>query len=95
MTKGSFKRAARAAARAGFRVFPIRPRSKFPAIKGWQEKATTDKKAIDSFWAGHPDANIGVAAGGKLGLFVLDVDGDDGRQSLAELKQKTAAYLGP
>jgi len=86
--KGHFKRAARAAAKAGFRVFPIRPGSKSPAIKGWKAKASNDKNAVDAFWADHPDANIGVAAGGKLGLLVLDVDGDDRRQSLADLKQQ-------
>jgi hypothetical protein len=87
-TESRFRIRARAAAKAGFRVFPVRPRSKAPAISGWQSKATKDKKVIDSFWADHPDANIGVVTGGKLGLIVIDVDGDAGRQSLADLKQQ-------
>jgi putative DNA primase/helicase len=87
-TKRSLLSAARAAAQAGFRVFPVRPRSKAPAIIGWQSKATKDKKVIDFFWADHPEANIGVATGGKLGLLVLDVDGDEGGQSLADLRQQ-------
>ncbi len=57
-------------------------------ITGWQTKATEDKNAVETFWASHPDANIGVVTGGKLGLFVLDVDGDMGRQSLADLRQQ-------
>ena len=88
MTKQiTFSKAACAAAKAEFRVFPIRPASKVPAIKGWKKKATRQKDKVDTFWTAHPDANIGIVTGGAW-LFVLDVDGDEGRQSLAALRQE-------
>jgi len=46
--KSSFKRAAQAAAQAGFCVFPIRPGLKVPVITGWQTKATEDKNAVET-----------------------------------------------
>jgi hypothetical protein len=42
-----FRQAARNAALARFPVFPLRPHEKIPAIKGWQQAATTDVAAID------------------------------------------------
>jgi putative DNA primase/helicase len=59
-----------------------------PAIKDWQQLATSSPKAIERLWRKHPTANIGILAGGRLGLFVLDVDRDEGRQSLAALQQR-------
>jgi hypothetical protein len=84
----SFRNAARTVARARFKVFPLRPNSKAPAITGWQEVATKSLKAVDRLWAEHPNANIGIATGGKPGLFVLDVDGDKGRRSLKALRKQ-------
>ena len=83
-----FSKFARHAAKAGFRVFPLQPGRKLPAIKGWQEKATEREDEVDRFWAAHPNANIGIATGGGLNLFALDIDGDEGRQSLVDLEQQ-------
>jgi putative DNA primase/helicase len=80
-----FLKAARAAAKTGFKVFPIRPGSKVPAISGWQKVATGDPREVDRLWAHRPSANIGIATGGEHGLFVLDVDRDEGRQALKTL----------
>lgn len=71
----------------GWRVFPCRPRGKEP----WLSKAdsgngcldaSTHPEAIGNWWARCPNANIGVATGGQLGLIVLDVDGAAGEQAL-------------
>jgi putative DNA primase/helicase len=63
-------------AREGFRVFPLVPRKKVPAIKGWQDQATT-KEATILVWARpYPNANVGIATG--HGLVVIDVDLDAG-----------------
>jgi hypothetical protein len=53
-------------------VFPLRPRTKVPAIKEWQTRATTSSAQIDRYWRKWPEANIGVLAGD--GLMVLDID---------------------
>jgi putative DNA primase/helicase len=87
-----FRKAARNAASARFPVFPLRPHEKIPAIKGWQQAATTDAAAVDRFWEQHPDANIGITAGGELGLFVLDVDGPEGRKSLKRLRGRYGSF---
>ena len=85
----------------GLAIFPLHPRSKIPFRKARPEKgdpghvcaaplhqhgfkdATTDPTVIEAWWRAHPSANIGLATG--RGLDVLDVDGDDGEATLAEL----------
>lgn len=58
-------------ARRGFPVFPLVPGAKVPAIKGWQNEATTDPEKIDGMWAQWPKANIGVPT---ERLLVVDID---------------------
>lgn len=63
-------------ARKGFRVFPIQPYGKKPAIDAFQVLATTDEAQIRSWWI-HPltgyetENNVGVYTGDML---VVDVD---------------------
>lgn len=59
-----------------WRVFPVVPKEKKPLIKGWRNRATTDKDQIKQWWKDDPDANIGIATGERSGIFVLDVDID-------------------
>lgn len=71
-------------ARRGFSVFPLRsydPNSmdpdgpakaaKKPAIKHWQDRATTDEAQIRKWWTATPDANIGHPTFAEI---VVDVD---------------------
>lgn len=74
---------ARALAAQGFRVFPLIPNDKRPAIERWPDKATTDLATIDRYWRSHPDANIGIATG--AGLMVVDVDMKNGKNGYATL----------
>jgi hypothetical protein len=84
--------AAKSLASRGFKVFPLVPGGKTPAIKEWPDKATTDPAQIERWWG--PDSlgwdrdyNIGVLTGN--GLVVLDIDcknGVDGFQSLTKLE---------
>lgn len=53
---------------------------KHPRTKSGHKEATTDAARIRAWWAKAPNANIGIATGERL--HVLDVDGDEGRETL-------------
>ncbi|MFF9664682.1 bifunctional DNA primase/polymerase [Streptomyces althioticus] len=81
-------RAALQAAERGWRVFPLRPGTKRPALHGektctrtgpcaaghlkWEQRATTDPDRIRAAWSRAP-FNVGIAAG-PSGLVVVDLD---------------------
>lgn len=88
-------------AEAGFRVFPAygivdgkcecgNPNcdapGKHPAIKGWKQKATSDKEQIMTWWKRCGNHNPAIATG--KGLVVLDVDGETGKESLRKLEEE-------
>jgi|GEM_PF-2896351 len=58
---------------------------KVPLIKDWPKRASKNPEQIKRWWREFPDANISIAAG-KSGLCVLDVDGEEGQQSLTKLR---------
>ena len=76
--------AARAYAQRGWAVFPIKPGEKVPATHHGCKDATTDVGQVDGWW-GRCEYNIGVATGAPSGIWVLDVDGTEGLDSLAHL----------
>jgi hypothetical protein len=53
-------------------VFPLWPGSKRPAIRGWQQHATTDPGILAVWWE-RRSYNVGVACG-PSGLLVVDID---------------------
>lgn len=59
---------------------------KHPRIGEYPEKATTDVGQIEKWWNFWPDANIGIATGGDSRLFVIDVDGPEGKESMEHLQ---------
>ena len=65
----------------GWPVLPLAPGGKIPATQHGVHDATTDPERIRAWWEANPLANIGIAAGVRSGLMVLDVDprngGDD------------------
>lgn len=81
-------RAALDAAERGWRVFPLRPGTKRPALHGektctrtgpcaaghrkWEQRATTDPDRIRAAWSRAP-FNVGIATG-PSGLVVVDLD---------------------
>jgi hypothetical protein len=71
-------------AAAGYNVFPIRPGQKVPATRNGVKDATTAERTILTWWDRAPGAGIGVATGS--GLIVLDVDGEQGAESLRVLE---------
>lgn len=71
-------------ARRGRRVFPLA--GKVPRTRRGLHDATTDADVIRQWWENWPTAGIGLPMGD--GLIALDVDGDDGRASLAQLVEE-------
>lgn len=80
----------------GFRVFPLDPRSKMPALKGYTAVASADSEKAKLFWRKCPilgvelQYNIGISttrlADGRK-LVVLDVDNKNGRSGDDDLLQ--------
>lgn len=66
-------------------------RGKKPLTNRGCKDATVDKDMIARWWTANPTANIGLATGGPNGLFVVDVDGEDGEANLAKLEAKHGA----
>lgn len=66
---------------------------------GGLHAATTDMRQIDDWWNWWPGALVGIPTGPQSGIWVLDVDGDAGRESLnrilAELGLETPFDLTP
>lgn len=61
-----------AAARAGLEVYPCKPRTKRPAIKG-NTNATSDLEQVRAWWRANPNHNIGVLIPSDVVIFDLDV----------------------
>lgn len=70
----------------GVPVFPLQPRSKepFPGSRGFKD-ATTDTGQVRHWWGQAPDANIGAPTG--VLFDVIDIDGQAGFASLAQLRE--------
>lgn len=68
-----------AAAAQGFFVFPLAPKGKVPAQRGWQEQATHDPERICA-WFRERAHNIGIATGPSW-LLVIDLDDAHGQQA--------------
>ena len=69
----------------GWHVFPLLERDKRPRFAGAYKRATTDAAQIRRWWRQWPEANIGLATGAVSGVWVLDVDGEQGEQSWVQL----------
>ncbi len=87
--------AARAYAKRGWLVFPIRPEHKTPATQNGFLDATSDLAVIDKWWSmrrGWETRNIGIVTSSASGIWVLDCDidketGEDGRDTLDGLER--------
>lgn len=56
-----------------FHVFPLIPGTKRPLFKGWQDRATQDRRQIERWGSGESNYNIGIACGPSQ-LVVIDLD---------------------
>lgn len=72
----------------GMRLFPVRPKEKKPLINKWQQRATTNREQIDQWAREHAGCNWGIATGRESGVFVVDVDGEDGNATLQKWQRE-------
>ncbi|MGH9604289.1 MAG: bifunctional DNA primase/polymerase [Terracidiphilus sp.] len=72
----------------GWRLLPVKPRGKLPSLKDWPALASSDPAALSRWTREFPACNWGVAMGTASGVFVIDVDGEAGRASLAHLERQ-------
>jgi hypothetical protein len=65
-----------ACSQLGFRVFPLVPNTKRPAIEGWKTRATREVDQIRDWWAGGEFTGypVGIATGPGSGVWILDID---------------------
>lgn len=67
-------------ANRGWRVVPIRPGEKRPALLAWQNEATNNPDLITEWFTGpYNGYGIGIVTGPETGIFVLDVDITDSK----------------
>ncbi|MGY4283634.1 hypothetical protein ACVWXO_002854 [Bradyrhizobium sp. LM2.7] len=69
----------------GLRLFPCVERTKEPLINDNLKRATTDPNIVAGWWSSRR-LNIGIATGAESGVWVLDIDGDEGEQTLRALE---------
>jgi hypothetical protein len=72
-------------AREGLFVLPCVQSGKEPACSNGVNGATRDEDKLRAWWADNPSYNVAIAPHCS-GHFVLDVDGDKGRETLAQLE---------
>lgn len=85
--------AARMYASWGWRVIPVNPNDKRPAISDWVNQASPDLSQIDAWWA-EADYNIGILAGQASGVDVIDVDvknGAKGEEVMNDISREIGA----
>src|SRR5262245_41130205 len=81
---------AQSLAQKGMRIFPCKVCGKEPAIADNLRRATTDVNLIGGWWHAN-NYNIGLATGESSGVWVLDIDGEEGEQTLRELEAQYGA----
>lgn len=68
-------------------VFPLRVADKLPIMMGGFKGATLNPKMVRDWWTQWPHANIGIPTGQVSGIWVLDIDGEEGEKSLSEFER--------
>jgi hypothetical protein len=70
----------------GWRVFPVK--GKVPTTLNGLKDASDEERKAAIWWERHPDRGIALATGRASGVWVLDLDGDEGKQSFLALQEK-------
>jgi hypothetical protein len=75
-------------AERGLRLFPVRACGKVPLIEEWPKKATTNSATLRAWFSEFRGCNWGLATGLDSGIFVIDVDGEEGAAAIRELSER-------
>lgn len=70
----------------GFRIFPLIPNSKKPAIARWRQRSTSDARQIAAWWTAAPERNIGIDTAGCIAIDVDNKGVKRGSESLQLLE---------
>jgi hypothetical protein len=70
--------AAKVYASMGWKVFPLRSKTKIPLTSHGFYDASDDPAQLESWWQAAPDAGIAIATGEASGIVVLDIDPRNG-----------------
>jgi hypothetical protein len=77
----------------GGRIFPIAPRAKTPPlVTDWPRRASCDTNVISRWEKNHPGCNWGLACGAASRVWILDVDGPRGENSLRSLVEQHGTW---
>ncbi|MFZ0273956.1 MAG: AAA family ATPase [Acidobacteriaceae bacterium] len=68
----------------GWRLHPLRRRTKLPCLRGWQYHAASDLRQIETWTQQFPACNWGAVAGPDSGFFAVDVDDPDAMRRLED-----------
>lgn len=75
-------------AQYGWQLFPVKPRAKEPLVADWPHQATNEELRLQSWINRFPACNWGVATGPESGIFVVDVDGENGLRAIVNLEHR-------
>ena len=88
MIENNFYNIAEKYVQLNMKVFPVKYREKTPLIATGFKGATTDLKQIKEWSEKFSPSNIGVPTGKENGIFVVDIDGQEGFKSLQFLEKE-------
>lgn len=77
------------------KVFPVKRQDKMPLCAGGFKSATADIAQLQEWNRKFSNCNIGIPTGDINGLLVVDVDGEEGFKSLAQLEQQHSKLIAP
>ena len=75
-------------AERGWQVLPVRNVTQRPLLRGWPKTASSQSDQIHTWWNRWPEASVGVLAGSRSSLAILDVEAE-------YLESFTASYDVP
>ena len=70
---------------------PAKTRGKHPIHTSWTRNASASGADIQAWWDEFPDANVGITTGAESGIWVLDIDGAAGFDTLTRLADENGS----